>query len=92
MVAAPGRGERGFEVVGTIEASDGRRAARRAPLPRVTLHEYGVFDGARPHDVAPARDGSVWFTAQAAGEIGSSTSAPAAAAASGSARAQRRTA
>jgi len=36
----------------------------------VTLREYPVFAGARPHDVAPARDGSVWFTAQATGELG----------------------
>jgi virginiamycin B lyase len=26
--------------------------------------------GSRPHDVAPARDGTVWYTAQASGELG----------------------
>ena len=26
--------------------------------------------GSRPHDVAPARDGGVWFTAQGSGELG----------------------
>jgi virginiamycin B lyase len=37
---------------------------------RVRLREYRVFAGARPHDVAPAPNGDVWFTAQGAGELG----------------------
>lgn len=43
-------------------------AAQRAQ--RVRLREYRVFAGARPHDVAPAPNGTVWFTAQGAGEMG----------------------
>ena len=31
---------------------------------------YPVPAGSRPHDVAPAPDGSVWYTAQAIGELG----------------------
>jgi virginiamycin B lyase len=31
---------------------------------------YGVPRGAHPHDVAPAPDGTVWYTAQAQGAIG----------------------
>src|SRR5258705_2857155 len=31
---------------------------------------YAVPPGAGPHDVAPAPDGSVWFTAQRAGYLG----------------------
>ena len=31
---------------------------------------YPVPDGAGPHDVAPAPDGTVWYTAQAAGALG----------------------
>jgi virginiamycin B lyase len=31
---------------------------------------YDVPAGSRPHDVAPAPDGSVWYTAQATGELG----------------------
>jgi virginiamycin B lyase len=38
------------------------------PAPR--LLEFPVPHGAAPHDVAPARDGGVWFTAQAAGYLG----------------------
>ena len=44
--------------------------AAPARAERVRLREYRVFAGARPHDVAPAPDGSVWFTAQGAGELG----------------------
>src|ERR687883_44323 len=32
--------------------------------------EYAVPSGSHPHDVAPARDGGVWFTAQSAGYLG----------------------
>jgi virginiamycin B lyase len=34
------------------------------------LTEYSVPTGSRPHDVAPAPDGSVWYTAQGSGELG----------------------
>jgi len=34
------------------------------------LQAYRVPDGAHPHDVAPAADGGVWFTAQRAGYLG----------------------
>jgi virginiamycin B lyase len=35
-----------------------------------TLQEYPVPAGSHPHDVAPAPDGTVWYTAQATGELG----------------------
>ena len=38
-----------------------------APL---SVREYPVPAGSRPHDVAPARDGGVWYTAQGSGELG----------------------
>ena len=69
-VVAARSGGRGFEVVGRIEAEEWSRIARRSLPPRVRLREYPVFAGARPHDVAPADDGTVWFTAQGAGELG----------------------
>ena len=34
------------------------------------LQEYPVPAGSHPHDVAPAADGTVWYTAQATGELG----------------------
>ena len=35
-----------------------------------TLQEYDVPAGTHPHDVAPAPDGSVWYTAQITGALG----------------------
>jgi len=32
--------------------------------------EFPLPEGSGPHDVAPAADGAVWFTAQAAGALG----------------------
>jgi virginiamycin B lyase len=34
------------------------------------IREYRVPAGTRPHDVAPARDGGVWYTAQGSGQLG----------------------
>jgi virginiamycin B lyase len=34
------------------------------------MQEYPVPAGSHPHDVAPAPDGSVWYTAQATGALG----------------------
>jgi virginiamycin B lyase len=36
----------------------------------LVVREYPVPAGSRPHDVAPARDGGVWYTAQGSGELG----------------------
>lgn len=36
----------------------------------VTLKEFAVPAGSSPHDVAPAADGGVWYTAQRSGELG----------------------
>jgi virginiamycin B lyase len=34
------------------------------------IQEYPVPSGSHPHDVAPAPDGTVWYTAQRSGELG----------------------
>ncbi len=34
------------------------------------IREYPVPNGSHPHDVAPALDGGVWYTAQNSGELG----------------------
>jgi virginiamycin B lyase len=44
------------------------RAAAPAASPGTA--EYPVPAGSHPHDVAPARDGTVWYTAQHLGELG----------------------
>ncbi len=52
--------------------------ALAAPLPLAAgdrqggfdVREYSVPAGSHPHDVAPARDGGVWYTAQGSGALG----------------------
>ena len=41
-----------------------------AVSPRLRIREFPVPAGSRPHDVAPARGGGVWYTAQATGALG----------------------
>ena len=48
-------------IVSTVAAAD-------ESVPRI--QEYPVPAGSHPHDVAPAPDGTVWYTAQRIGEIG----------------------
>ena len=73
-------------VAGAAACRDGQRQAAPAPSPSPaapsitaaagaqdggpSIVEYAVPDGSHPHDVAPAADGSVWYTAQATGELG----------------------
>ena len=42
--------------------------ARRTGEVALSLREFPVPPGSRPHDVAPAEDGGVWYTAQGSGE------------------------
>ncbi len=41
-----------------------------SPPAEPEIQEYPVPSGSRPHDVAPAPDGTVWYTAQRLGELG----------------------
>ena len=69
LIVRPVRGRRRFEVVSRLEAGEWPRL-RQAAAARVELREYKTFDGSGPHDVAPTASGKVWFTAQAASELG----------------------
>lgn len=40
------------------------------PPESLSIEVFPVPEGSRPHDVAPAADGGVWYTAQASGELG----------------------
>jgi virginiamycin B lyase len=42
----------------------------RAAAAAFEVKEYPVPRGSRPHDVAPAADGTIWYTAQGSGELG----------------------
>jgi virginiamycin B lyase len=55
-----------FALVVTFLAVAVSGAAPAAP----TVREYAVPAGSHPHDVAPASDGTVWYTAQHSGELG----------------------
>ncbi len=63
VVAGPGLG------LGLV-LSTGLGAGTTRAGPEVELREYPVPRNARPHDVAPAADGGVWYTAQGSGELG----------------------
>ena len=52
----------------TNPATSGPSATRASA--DFVLQEYPVTRGQGPHDVAPARDGGVWYTAQLSGELG----------------------
>src|SRR3990172_11656214 len=41
-----------------------------AAAPAAPMQEFPIPAGSGPHDVAPARDGGVWYTAQRSGELG----------------------
>jgi virginiamycin B lyase len=45
-------------------------AQETTPETAPAMQEYPVPAGSHPHDVAPASDGTVWYTAQFTGELG----------------------
>jgi virginiamycin B lyase len=76
-VFRPDGSRRGFRLVRTVTAARWTALARAAGTPAaaagvgaVRIREFRVPPGSHPHDVAPARDGAVWFTAQASGHLG----------------------
>jgi virginiamycin B lyase len=69
LVVRP-RGRSRFEIVARVLPREwgALRVLAATSAPRV--REYPVPAGSHPHDVAPAPDGTVWYTAQASGELG----------------------
>src|SRR5205809_7453173 len=63
---------RGMGLFGTILGAIFVLASQRSPAApeAYVLREYPVPAGSHPHDVAPAADGGVWYTAQTAGALG----------------------
>jgi virginiamycin B lyase len=55
---------------GTHHSADTAVALGPFGGPALRVREYPVPSGSRPHDVAPAVDGGVWYTAQGSGELG----------------------
>ncbi len=65
-------GNSSFRVVGRVmprEWGTLRRPSSTAAA-RLRVREYAVPPGTHPHDVAPAPDGTVWYTAQSTGNLG----------------------
>jgi virginiamycin B lyase len=55
----------------TTEASSESLSTQQPDSPeKYTIQEYPVPAGSHPHDVAPAPDGTVWYTAQISGALG----------------------
>ncbi|HEV8229599.1 MAG TPA: hypothetical protein VGQ86_06545, partial [Candidatus Limnocylindria bacterium] len=66
---------RTFTFVQATPSASGSITVTAAPsgtpdLSAVRLVEFPVGRGQGPHDVAPAPDGTVWYTAQRTGELG----------------------
>jgi virginiamycin B lyase len=59
-----------YRLVGRIGPNEWNGLRKPAAAGALRVKEYAVPDGSHPHDVAPARDGTVWYTAQAAGKLG----------------------
>jgi virginiamycin B lyase len=59
-----------FRLVGRIAPDEWKTTRASAAARALRVKEYTVPAGSRPHDVAPARDGTVWYTAQGSGELG----------------------
>jgi virginiamycin B lyase len=60
----------GFRLVGRIAPEEWKTLRAPSAAHPLRVREYQVPAGSGPHDVAPARDGTVWYTAQAAGKLG----------------------
>jgi virginiamycin B lyase len=72
LVVRP-RGGGSFSVVGRLQPEDWRLATRTpsgSGVAGLSVREYRVPAGSHPHDVAPAPNGTVWYTAQATGALG----------------------
>jgi virginiamycin B lyase len=59
-----------YRLVGRIAPDDWSALRKPASARVLRVKEYPVPRGSGPHDVAPAPDGTVWYTAQAAGKLG----------------------
>jgi virginiamycin B lyase len=56
--------------LGVMVLALGMTAMAASGQAKVVLQTFALPAGAGPHDVYPAPDGTVWFTAQAAGKLG----------------------
>jgi virginiamycin B lyase len=64
------RGRSRFRLVATVAPREWTALRRAASRVALRVREYRVPAGTHPHDVAPASDGGVWYTAQRSGQLG----------------------
>jgi virginiamycin B lyase len=65
------RGRGRFRLVARVLPRQWTALPRRlSGLAAPRIREYRIPAGKHPHDVAPARDGGIWYTAQGSGELG----------------------
>lgn len=61
-------------IIFTISVQEILAQVNSGLIPIVTskplIQEFPVPSGSHPHDVAPAKNGSVWYTAQGSGQLG----------------------
>ena len=69
LVVRP-RGARRFAVLGRVLPGEWGSLRAPASAHALRIREYRVPVGTHPHDVAPASDGTVWYTAQHTGALG----------------------
>jgi virginiamycin B lyase len=70
IVPMPETATMGTSVTTTTETPETTAGSLSATSTVPRVQEYPVPPGSHPHDVAPAPDGRVWYTAQATGELG----------------------
>ncbi|MFP3902492.1 MAG: SMP-30/gluconolactonase/LRE family protein [Acidimicrobiia bacterium] len=68
--ADDGADEAGSSDTGPSAGSTTEPESSDTSAPEATVEEYDVPAGSRPHDVAVADDGTVWYTAQGSGRLG----------------------
>jgi virginiamycin B lyase len=59
-----------FRIIGRVLAREWGALRVPAAVAAPRVQEYRVPAGTHPHDVAPASDGTVWYTAQHTGKLG----------------------
>ena len=59
-----------YRIVGRVLAGEWAGLRLPSSLAALRVREYPVPAGTHPHDVAPAPDGTVWYTAQHTGKLG----------------------
>ena len=61
-------------IIFTISVQETLAQVNSGLIPIVTskplIQEFPVPSGSHPHDVVPAKNGSVWYTAQGSGQLG----------------------